>query len=327
MKTITAAAILRETLAAELTADPTVMLMGEDIGVYGGAFGITRGLLDRFGPQRVIETPISENGVVGMAIGAAISGCRPIVEIMFADFVTLAMDPLVNQAAKLRYILGRQASCPLVVRLVAGGGRGYGPTHSQGFAAWFVHTPGLKVVAPSSIADHADLLHAAVQDPNPVVFLEHKRLYGWREPVPADRPVVGLETARTVNRGHDLTILAWSWMAVEAAIAAERLAADGITAEVIDVRCLQPLDMATINESVQQTGRVLIVDEAPRSAGIAAEIGCRVFEASHEYLEAPIRRLTAPDIPVPASPPMEQLTLPDATTIAHAAMGLMETLQ
>ncbi len=327
MKTMTGAAMLRDALAAELQADSAVILMGEDIGVYGGAFGVTRGLMERFGPRRIIETPISENGVVGMAVGAAIGGCRPIVEIMFADFVTLAMDPLVNQAAKLRYVLGRQASCPLVVRLVTGGGRCYGPTHSQGFAAWFIHAPGIKVVAPSSIADHACLLHAAVRDPNPVVFLEHKRLYARREPVPADLPDIALGTARTVCRGDDITILAWSWMAVEAATAAERLAARDIAAEVIDVRSLQPLDMATITESVQRTGRVLIVDEAPGSGGVAAEIGCRVFETSHEYLEAPIRRLTAPDIPVPASPPMERLALPDAIAIEQAAFALMETLQ
>ncbi len=327
MKTSTGAAMLRKTLGTILQDDPTVMVLGEDIGVYGGAFGVTRGLLDRFGPRRIIETPISENGVVGMAVGAAIGGCRPIVEIMFADFVTLAMDPLVNQAAKLRYVLGRQARCPLVVRLVTGGGRGYGPTHSQGFAAWFVHAPGLKVVAPSSIADHAGLLRAAVRDPNPVIFLEHKRLYARRETVPAQWPDPDLGTARTVCRGDDLTILAWSWMVVEAAAAAQRLAGRGVAAEVIDVRSLQPLDMGTISESVQRTGRALIVDEAPRSGGVAADIACRVFESSHEYLEAPIRRLTAPDIPVPASPVMEQTALPDAAAIEEAAMDLLETLQ
>lgn len=327
MKTMTGAAMLRDTLATALAADPDVMLMGEDIGVYGGAFGITRGLLKRFGPHRIIETPISENGVIGMAVGAAIGGCRPVAEIMFADFVTLAMDPLVNQAAKLRYVLGRQATCPLVVRLVGGGGRGYGPTHSQGFAAWFVHTPGLKVVAPSSIADHASLLQAAIRDPNPVIFLEHKRLYAHREPVPDTQPEDTLGKARTVRQGQDITLLAWSWMTVEATLAANHLADKGIDAEVIDIRCLNPLDMATITESAQRTGRILIVDEAPRTGGVAAEIASRIFETTHEYLEAPIRRLTAPDIPIPASPHLERLALPDAATITRAAVDLMETLQ
>lgn len=325
MKTVSGAEMLRKTLAAELEADPAVLLMGEDIGVYGGAFGVTRGLLDRFGARRIIETPISENGVVGMAVGAAIGGCRPIVEIMFADFVTLAMDPLVNQAAKLRYVLGRQAACPLVIRLVGGGGRSYGPTHSQSFAAWFLHVPGLKVVAPASIADHATLLHAAVRDPNPVIFLEHKRLYMQRQAVPDVLTAETLGTSRTVRQGDDVTILAWSWMAVEAAAAADRLADRGVNAHVIDLRSLQPLDMAAITEAAQRTGRVLIVDEAPRSGGVAAEIGCRVFETAHEYLDAPIRRLTAPDIPVPASPAMERLALPDAGAIERAVMELIKT--
>lgn len=323
MREISYSDALREALQEEMSRDSEVLLIGEDIGTYGGAFGVTRGLLDRFGPDRVVETPISEGGFVGMAVGASLLGARPVVEIMFMDFMTLVVDPLVNQAAKLRYVYGEQAACPLVVRTPSGGGRSYGPTHSQVFEAWFAHIPGLKVVAPSTPADAKGLMKAAIRDNNPVLFVEHKMLYPTRGPVPGrgSRPIP-IGKARIARRGTDVTIIAWSWLALEAEAAADALAIDGIDAEVIDMRTLSPLDMETVIESVQRTGRLVIADEAPRSGGVSADIGVRVFEQVFDYLDGPIRRVTTPDVPVPASPVLEQAALPNRERIAAAAAEL-----
>lgn len=324
MKTLTYTEALREALAEELTRDPDVFVMGEDIGLYGGAFGVTRGLLAQFGPERIRDTPISEQGFVGAAVGAALAGSRPVVEIMFMDFITLAVDQLVNQAAKLRYVFGPQAKCPLVLRTVGGGGRCYGPTHSQSLEAWFTHAPGLKVVAPATAADAKGLLKAAIRDDNPVVFMEHKVLYGARGEVPDGPDVLTpLGRARVARTGSDVTIAAWSWMAAEAERAADQLAAEGINAEVIDLRTLVPLDAETLLESVRKTHRALVVQEACRTGGFGAEVACRLFEGAHDYLDAPIRRLTAPDIPLPASPPLEQAAIPDRHRIAQAARELV----
>ena len=326
MRDLTVTEALRETLARELAGDSSVILLGEDIGRYGGAFGVTRGLLDRFGPERVISTPISEGSFVGAAVGAALAGSRPVVEIMFMDFITLAMDQLVNQAAKLHYVFGDQARCPLVVRAVAGGGRSYGPTHSQSLEGWFVHTPGLKVVAPSTARDAAGLLGSAIRDDNPVMFIEHKMLYPRRGCVPSRGAVkVPLGKARIARRGNDLTIIAWSWMAVESEWAAQELDARGISAEVIDLRSLSPLDMDCVVESVKKTGKVLLVEEGCRTGGISAEIGFRIFENVYDYLDGPIRRVATPDIPVPASPVLEKAALPCKDTIVQAAVQLVES--
>ena len=331
---MTYVAALREALSEELARDDAVFLMGEDIGVYGGAFGVTRGLLDRFGPTRVLDTPVSEQGIVGAAIGAALVGSRPVVEIMFMDFMTLAMDQLVNQAAKLRYVFGRQARCPMVVRTVAGGGRNYGPTHSQSLEAWLVHTPGLKVAVPSTPSDAKALLKAAIRDPNPVVFIEHKRLYACKGPVPGKgRTTSGARSgrdgalpfgrARVAREGTDLTIVAWSWMAVEAERAAVELSDRGVSAELIDLRTLSPMDVAGVCRSVKKTGRLLVVEEACGTGGVSGEIAFRVFEEAHDYLDAPIRRVTAPDVPVPASPALECAVLPDSDRIVEAALALV----
>ena len=324
MRSITYTEALREALHEELKRDPNVFLMGEDIGLYGGAFGVTRGLVEAFGPERVRDTPISEAGFVGAGVGAALAGSRPVVEIMFMDFITLAVDQLVNQAAKLRYVFGRQARCPLVLRTVGGGGRCYGPTHSQSLEAWFTHAPGLKVVAPATPADAKGLLKAAIRDDNPVVFMEHKRLYGSRGDVP-DGPdfTVPLGSARVATAGTDITIVAWSWMAAEAELAAADLQKEEIGAEVIDLRSLSPLDMPTVIASVKKTHRVLIVQEACRTGGFGAEIGCRIFEEAHDYLDAPIRRLATPDVPLSASPVLERAAIPDRGRIAQAAMELV----
>ena len=324
MKTLTYTEALREALMEELARDPNVFLMGEDIGVYGGAFGVTRGLLHQFGSERVRDTPISEQGFVGAAVGAALAGSRPVVEIMFMDFITLAVDQLVNQAAKLRYVFGPQACCPLVVRTVGGGGRCYGPTHSQSLEAWFTHAPGLKVVAPSNPADAKGLLKASIRDDNPVVFMEHKLLYGSRGDVAeGEDALVPLGQARIVRPGTDVTIIAWSWMAAEAERAAIALEAQGVSAEVVDLRTLVPLDIETVLTSVRKTHRVLIVQEASKTGGFGAEVGCRIFENVYDYLDAPLRRLAVPDVPLSASPVLEQAAMPDRHRIARAALELV----
>ncbi len=324
MKTITYTEAVREALAEELTRDPAVFVMGEDIGVYGGAFGVTRGLLHQFGPERIRDTPISEQGFVGAAIGAALVGSRPVVEIMFMDFITLAVDQMVNQAAKVRYVFGEQARCPLVLRTVGGGGRCYGPTHSQSLEAWFTHAPGLKVVAPATPADAKGLLKASIRDDNPVVFMEHKLLYGCRGDVPDGADVlVPLGQARLARTGSDITIIAWSWMAAEAERAAVDLEAQGVSAEVVDLRTLVPLDIETVMASVRKTHRVLIVQEACQTGGFGAEVACRVFEGAHDYLDAPIRRLATQDVPLSASPILERAAMPDRFRIAQAAAELV----
>lgn len=323
MSAITATQALRQALAEEMQRDKDVLLLGEDIGRYGGAFGVTRGLLDQFGKDRVINTPICEQGFVGAAIGAALVGSRPVVELMFMDFIGLAVDQLVNQAAKLRYVFGEQFRCPLVVRAVGGGGRSYGPTHSQSLESWFVHVPGIKVVAPSTPADARGLLKSAIRDDNPVVFVEHKMLYPVRGDVPArgGKPVP-LGKARVVRTGEDLTIVAWSWMAAQCELVLQELAEAGVGAELVDLRTLSPLDSDTVVESVRRTGRLLIVEEACRTGGVGAEVAARVFEQAYDYLDAPVQRLASADVPVPASPVLEQAMIPDRPRILEAAMSL-----
>lgn len=322
MRILSCAEALREALASEMERDKTVFLVGEDIGVYGGAFGVTRGLFEKFGPERVMDAPLSELGFVGAAVGAALAGSRPIVEIMFMDFVTLAMDQLVNQAAKLRYVYGPQARCPMVLRAVSGAGRSYGPTHSQSFEAWFLHTPGLKIAAPSTPADHAGLLKSAVRDGNPVIFIEHKMLYSQKDEVPEDLPAVELGRALVTRPGNDLTIVAWSWMAHQALIAAQSLAAEGISAEVVDLRCLCPMDMETVLSSVRKTHRVMVVEEGCLTGGVAAEIACRVMERAFEYLDSPVRRVATPDIPIPCSAALERAAIPGVERICESARSM-----
>ncbi len=321
MKTLTTVEALRAALWHEMRRDRRVILLGEDIGVYGGAFGVTRGLLDEFGPERVINTPISEMSFTGAAIGAALAGLRPVVEIMFMDFITLAMDPLVNWAAKLRYVYDR--ACPLVVRTPAGGGRGYGPTHSQCFESWFFHVPGLWIAVPSTPADAAGLLRTAIRTENPVLFVEHKRLYGRKGGVSDRLPPVPFGSARIVRKGKDLTLAAWSWMVAEAEEAAQRLAEEGIEAEVLDLRTLVPLDLERLAESVRRTHRLMIVEEGVRSGGAAAEVAARVGESVFEYLDAPIQRVTTPEIPIPASPSLERAAIPNSERIVREAFRLM----
>ena len=328
MKTLSYTEALREGLVEEMSSDGDVILIGEDIAAYGGAFGVTRGLVDRFGTERVINTPISEGSFVGVGIGAALAGSRPVVEIMFMDFLALAADQLVNQAAKLHYVFGKGSKCPLVVRTPSGAGRCYGPTHSQTLTAWFVHTPGIKVVVPATPSDAKGLLKTAIRDDNPVLFVEHKLLYATREPVASiGRKAIPFGKARTVMHGSDITVVAWSYMSVQAEVAGRRLAQAGVSVDLIDPRTLSPLDMDTIVESVRRTGKVLIVQEAPKSGGVAGEIAMRIFEEAYDYLDAPIKRLATPDIPIPASPVLESAALPDADSIEAAVRELMATAE
>jgi acetoin:2,6-dichlorophenolindophenol oxidoreductase subunit beta len=318
VKAITAA------LAAAMRADERVFVMGEDVA-EGGPYTATAGLAEEFGAERVRDTPISEGAICGIAIGAAQSGLRPVLEIMFIDFITLALDQLVNQAAKAHSMSGGQLSVPLVVRTQGGAGQRGGAQHSQSLESWLTHVPGLKVVMPASAADAAGLLASAIADPNPVVFIEHKGLYFRREEVAADPPPVPIGVARTVRAGRDVTIVATSRMLEEALTAAQELAGEGVEAEVIDPRTLVPLDLEALVASVSRTGRLVVAHEAVRFGGFGAEIAAAVGATAFDYLDAPIERVGAPFAPIPLSPPLEDLYLPGAREIrdaARAALGL-----
>ncbi len=317
MRELTYWQALQEALREEMARDPRVFLMGEDIGSYGGAFGVTRGLLAEFGAERVRCTPISEATIVGAATGAAITGLRPVVEIMFMDFLTLTMDQLANHAAKFRYMYGPQANVPMVLRTPAGGGRSYGATHSQSLEAWFLHVPGLKVVAPATPADAKGLLVTAIRDDNPVLFVEHKLLYATTGLVPDGAHSVPIGAAALRREGTDVTLVAYSYHASLALQAAEQLAQRGIDAEVVDLRTLVPMDTEAILASVRKTGRLVCIEEGTRSGGVGAEIAARVAESAYEYLEAPIRRVATPDVPIPFSPPLEQAALPKVDDIVR----------
>ncbi|HSB71170.1 MAG TPA: alpha-ketoacid dehydrogenase subunit beta [Candidatus Methylomirabilis sp.] len=314
---------IREGLWEELERDPNVFLLGEDIGVYGGAFGVTLGFLEEFGKERVRDTPISELGIVGAAAGAALLGLRPVVEIMFMDFSTLALDQLGNQAAKMRFMFGGKARVPMVLRAPQGAGTGAAAQHSQSLEALFVHFPGLKVVMPSTPADAKGLLKAAIRDDNPVVFIEHKLLYNRKGPVPDGEHVVPLGKAEVKRPGRDLTLIAISAMVPKALAAADKLAAEGIEVEVLDPRSLVPLDEETIMDSVRRTGRVLITHEACRTGGVGAEILARIVEGGFDYLDAPIRRLAGRDLPIPYSKELERQVIPQEEDIIREARLLV----
>ena len=314
---------IRDALREELARDERVILLGEDIAGYGGAFRVTRGLVEEFGPERIRNTPICENSIVGAAVGAAMMGMRPVVEIMFMDFITLAVDQVLNHAAKFRFMFGEQVKLPMVIRTPGGGRRGYGPTHSQSLESLFISMPGIKIAAPSTPYDAKGMLKAAIRDDNPVLFVEGKSLYGMRGEVPDGDYTVPLGKAKVVREGSSVTLISWSFMLHECLHAADELAADGIDAEVIDLRCLNPMDMDTLCESVQKTGRVVLAEEGPRTGGVCAEIGFRLFERLHYYLDAPIRRVAALDVPVPAAPVLESHVLPDRRKVVDAVKRMM----
>ncbi len=314
---------IRQALEEEMERDETVILLGEDIAEYGGAFKLTEGIAERFGTERVRNTPISENGFVGVAVGAAMTGLRPVVEIMFMDFITLAFDQLVNHAAKFHYQFGEQCRIPLVVRCPAGAGRGYGPTHSQSLERYFVSTPGIVVLAPATAEDAKGLLKSAIRCDDPVIFVESKLLYSTRGEVPEGDYMTPIGEAAIRREGADVTIVTYSRMVQEALRAAEALAGRGVEAEVVDLRTLAPLDMGTVIESVGNTGRVLIVEEGWLTGGVGAEIAARVADECFEYLEAPPRRVAAADAPVPASRVLEDAATPGYADIARAAAALV----
>jgi pyruvate dehydrogenase E1 component beta subunit len=313
---------IRTTLADAMRADPRVLVLGEDVA-EGGPWGATAGLAEEFGAERVRNTPISEAAICGVAIGAAQSGLRPVVEIMFVDFVTLALDQLVNQAAKAHFMSGGQLTVPLVLRTQGGAGQRGGAQHSQSLEAWLTHVPGLKVVMPSTAADAAGLLASAIADPNPVVFVENKTLYFRKEEVPDERKPVPIGRARIVWPGRNVTVVALSRLVLEAFAAAEELAAEGIEVEVIDARTLVPLDLETIVESVSRTHRLVVAHEAVMHGGFGAEIVAEVQAAAFDELDAPIERVGAPFAPVPFSPSLEDAYLPGRAEVAAAVRAVL----
>jgi pyruvate dehydrogenase E1 component beta subunit len=306
-------------LSEEMSRDPSVYVFGEDVAL-GGPFGVTKGLADKFGANRVVNTPISEATVMGLAIGAATAGLRPVVEVMFIDFITLALDQLVNHAAKLHYMSGGQLKIPLTVRVQCGISGSMGAHHSQSFEAWLSHVPGLKVVMPSNPGDGKGLLKSAIRDDNPVVFIEHRGLYWTKGQVPEGEHVLPIGKAAVVREGTDVTIVALANMAGAALAAAEELADSDTSVEVIDPRSLSPLDIETIAGSVKKTGRLIVVHEAVEQGGIAAEVIARAQQAAFYYLDGPIQRVAAPFAPVPAAPALEKRFVPDKNRIMHAAL-------
>jgi pyruvate/2-oxoglutarate/acetoin dehydrogenase E1 component len=308
---------LNQGMADALDEDARVVLIGIDVGAGGGIFTVTRGLLERFGPERVLDTPISEMGYVGAAVGAAMTGLRPIVEIMFMDFVTVCLDPIINQAAKLPYMTAGALTVPIVFRTQTGAGRSAGSQHSQSLEAMFAHIPGLKVVLPATVTDAHDLLLESVRDPNPVLFVENRRLYGIKGELGQDPLPLG--RARVARAGDEVTVVTWGQSLRECLGAADR---GPVSLEVIDLRSLAPLDMDTVLESVSRTGRLLVVHEAVQDFGAGAEIAARVADELFDELLAPVRRLGAPRVPMPFSPQLERALLPDAAMIADAAVSL-----
>ena len=325
MREITYSQALREALIEEMDRDPGVLLLGEDIGVYGGVFKVTDGLLGRFGPERVIETPISEAGFTGVAVGLAMCGKKPMAEIMFMDFAWVAADQIWNQAAKMRQMSGGQVSVPMVIRTQQGGGRGNAAQHSQSLEAQFTHIPGIKVALPATPYDAKGLLKSALRDPDPVIVIEHKLLYSTKGPVPESEYVVPLGSADVKRKGNDVTVITFSRMVLQALEAAEVLSQEGVEVEVLDLRTTVPMDMATILSSVKKTHRVVVAHEAHRTCGLGAEIATRIMEHAFDHLDAPIERIAALDVPVPYSQPLEEKVLPDVNDISAAIRRLCQS--
>jgi pyruvate dehydrogenase E1 component beta subunit len=314
---------IAEGLTLEMERDPTIYIAGEDVGIFGGSFGVTgHGVFQKFGPTRVRDTPISETAIIGHAVGAAAAGLRPVVELMFMDFVGIAGDELWNQAAKMHYMFGGQLKVPMVVRTVSGAGIGAAAHHSQSLEAMVAHVPGLKLLTPATPADAKGLIISAIRDDNPVVFVEHKMLYGLQGDVPEGDHVVPIGAADVKRPGADVTIVVWSAMVHTALAAAELLTAEGIDAEVLDLRSLVPLDKDAILESVAKTNKLVIAHEAVRTCGFGAEVAALVADEGFDLLDAPIKRVTAPNTPVPFSPALEAAYVPTAMKIRAAVMSL-----
>ena len=318
MRTISYSQAIAEAIAEEMRRDPAVVAWGIDIGPYGGAFGATRGLYAEFGPERVIDMPVSEPGYVGAGVGAAATGMRPVVELQFSDWITLASDMLINQAANMHYMFGGELSVPLVLRAPVGGYLSAGAQHSHSFESFFAFVPGLKVVMPSTPYDAKGLLKSAIRDNNPVIFFEHKKLYEVKGEVPQEEYTIPLGKAEVKRQGSDVTIVTYSYMVPRSLKAAQMLADEGIEVEVVDLRTIDPMDEEAILASVRKTSRLVIVQEVPRQCSVSSEVAAIVAEKAMDYLDAPILRVTGEDVPNPFSPVLEQFVLPDEAKIVRA---------
>jgi pyruvate/2-oxoglutarate/acetoin dehydrogenase E1 component len=325
MRELTIRDAINEAMREEMERDERVFLLGEDVGAFGGAFKVSKGLYEAFGARRVVDTPISEAAIVGTALGAAMTGLRPVAEIMFVDFTTVAMDQITNQVAKARYMLGGQVKVPLVIRMTCGASGGWAAQHSQSLEPWFLYVPGLKVVTPATAADAKGLLKTAIRDDSPVLFMEHKRLYNRKGLVPDGEYTIPLGQAEVKRPGQDVTLVTYSYMVYTTLEAAERLADEmNIQAEVIDLRTLNPMDMETVITSVKKTGRLVVVHEGHTSFGVGAEITGRVVEQAFDHLDAPVQRVGAVDTPIPYSPALEHVVIPDAARIVTAVRRLWD---
>jgi pyruvate dehydrogenase E1 component beta subunit len=328
MREITYAEAVREAMQQKMREDEDVFLLGEDIGIYGGAFGVTRGMIEEFGPKRIRNTPISESGIAGAAVGAALTGMRPILELQFSDFITIATDQIVNQAAKIRYMYGGKGQVPLVLRTPAGSGTGAAAQHSQSLEAWMAHIPGLKVVQPSTAYDVKGLLTAAIEDNNPVIFYEHKLLYRTKGDVPEEMYRIPLGKADIKREGSDVTVIATAIMVHKALEAAEKLSAEGISVEVVDPRTLVPLDEETLIQSVCKTGRLVVVHEAVKRGGYGGEIASMIAESeAFDYLDAPIQRLGGKPVPIPCNPNLEKHAVPQVEDIIQAVKRTLNLVE
>jgi acetoin:2,6-dichlorophenolindophenol oxidoreductase subunit beta len=325
MREITYNDAVREALQEEMQRNPDVFIMGEDVAVMGGVFRSTRGLLAEFGCERIRDTPLSESGFMGAGVGAALTGMRPVVELMFCDFFTVAMDQVINQAAKLHYMTGGKLKVPLTIRTTIGAGRSSAAQHSQSLHAWFMHVPGLKLVIPSVPSDVKGLITSAIRDDNPVIVFEHKFLYNTKGLCPEGEHIVPLGVADIKREGSDVTVVATSMMVLKALQAADTLEKEGISVEVVDPRTLVPLDKETIIRSVKKTGKLVVADEGYPKCGFASEIAAMVQEEAFDYLDGPVRRITNADCPIPFAVPQEQFAMPNADKIADAVRSLMRS--
>ena len=323
LQTITYRDALRQALIDAMQEDETIFVIGEEVGHYGGAYGVTKGLYEMFGAERLRDTPISEPAIVGVAVGAAMTGLRPVAELMYVDFVGMSMDQLANQAAKIRYMFGGKMGVPMVLRTQGGTGRSTGAQHSQSLEAWIMHTPGLRLAMPATAADAYHLLRQSLTLPDPVVFIEHKALYARKEEVDLDAPVPDWGKAAIRREGDDLVIVTYSRQVHYALEAAEQLAEEGISATIIDLRTLNPLDFETLRGPVERTGRVMVVSEGVLTAGVAAELAARISEECFDFLERPVLRIAGEDIPIAVAPALEAASVPGPASIADAARRLM----
>jgi len=323
MRTITYREAINEALEEEMERDDRVLLLGEDVGAFGGAMAVTKGLYEKFGPKRVMDMPISESAIIGSALGCALTGLRPIAEIMFIDFTCVCMDQIVNQIAKIRYMLGGQVKVPLVIRTQGGAGKSYAAQHSQSLESWFAHTPGLKVIMPSTPYDVKGLLKSSIREDDPIMFIEHKLLYNTKGEISDDDYTIPIGKAEVKRKGNDVTIATYSRLVLFALEAADILEKEGISAEVIDLRTLSPLDINTISDSVRKTGHFLTVEEGNKSFGVGAEVSSGVVEEVFDYLDAPVKRLASKDVPIPFSKNLERAVLPDTEKIIFEVKKLI----